>query len=103
MADRVGSHSSLMLSVYLMFDIGERWSTGPWRRSWKRGSVIKRRRGSTRKKGSQFSCLLSNHWYNFGSHVKESILDLSKHLDKKIRVKYSGGREGILNPDCSQV
>ena len=29
---------------------------------------------------------------------KETILDLSKYLDKKIRVKFSGGREasGVL-------
>ena len=26
---------------------------------------------------------------------KESILDLSKYLDKPIRVKFSGGREGM--------
>lgn len=25
---------------------------------------------------------------------KESILDLAKYLDKQIRVKFSGGREG---------
>ncbi|KAF9189966.1 Sm-like protein lsm7 [Haplosporangium sp. Z 11] len=27
---------------------------------------------------------------------KESILDLGKYMDQKIRVKYSGGREGTL-------
>ncbi|CAI2175405.1 7977_t:CDS:2 [Funneliformis geosporum] len=27
---------------------------------------------------------------------KESILDLSKYMDKKIRVKFNGGREGSL-------
>ena len=27
---------------------------------------------------------------------KESILDLAKYLDKQIRVKFSGGREGKL-------
>ena len=28
---------------------------------------------------------------------KETILDLSKYLDKPIRVKFSGGREGKFN------
>ncbi|KAI9206898.1 U6 snRNA-associated Sm-like protein LSm7 [Polychytrium aggregatum] len=33
-----------------------------------------------------------------GERKKESILDLTKYLDKKIRVKYAGGREvvGVL-------
>jgi len=28
---------------------------------------------------------------------KETILDLTKYLDKAIRVKFSGGREGNFN------
>lgn len=34
---------------------------------------------------------------------KETILDLSKYLDKKIRVKFSGGREasGVLKGENS--
>ena len=31
---------------------------------------------------------------------KESILDLAKYLDKQIRVKFSGGREGSLSCWC---
>jgi len=27
---------------------------------------------------------------------KETILDLSKYLDKSIRVKFAGGREGVF-------
>lgn len=27
---------------------------------------------------------------------KESIVDLSKFLDKKVRVKFQGGREGLI-------
>lgn len=30
---------------------------------------------------------------------KETILDLAKYLDKTIRVKFSGGREGWYSPD----
>jgi hypothetical protein len=26
---------------------------------------------------------------------KETILDLTKHMDKEVRVKFNGGREGI--------
>ena len=29
---------------------------------------------------------------------KENILDLTKYMDKQIAVKFSGGREGNLNP-----
>lgn len=28
---------------------------------------------------------------------KENILDLSKYMDKEVKVKFSGGREGKLN------
>lgn len=31
---------------------------------------------------------------------KENILDLSKYMDKRITVKFNGGREGKLIPGC---
>lgn len=36
---------------------------------------------------------------------KETILDLQKYLDKKIRVKFSGGREasGILKGNRTKI
>ena len=34
---------------------------------------------------------------------KETILDLSKYLDKPIRVKFSGGREGKINQSESSL
>jgi U6 snRNA-associated Sm-like protein LSm7 len=33
---------------------------------------------------------------------KENILDLSKYMDKEVRVKFSGGREGDTLP-CSEA
>ena len=40
----------------------------------------------------------THHTHNQKTRKKESILDLKKHLDKKVRVKFQGGREvtGIL-------
>lgn len=32
---------------------------------------------------------------------KENILDLSKYMDKEVKVKFSGGREGMRIPICS--
>ena len=33
---------------------------------------------------------------------KENILDLGKYMDKKITVKFTGGREGWLNPSTAE-
>lgn len=34
---------------------------------------------------------------------KENILDLSKYMDKEITVKFSGGREGMLQLDLRSL
>lgn len=34
---------------------------------------------------------------------KENILDLSKYMDKEVKVKFSGGREGMSIPFCGDV
>lgn len=31
---------------------------------------------------------------------KENILDLNKYMDKEVRVKFNGGREGKTHPYC---
>ena len=49
----------------------------------------------------KFSVIFETLWKGGGdgkAKKKESILDLSKYLDKEIRVKFQGGREaqGVL-------
>lgn len=34
---------------------------------------------------------------------KENILDLNKYMDKEVRVKFNGGREGKIHPYCCNL